>query len=155
MFESLLLPLISFLFVLLVIYFWMSRRNLIRNKTLTPFDDLWKLKRITGKSEYEIFHIAAAEKGWPEYQVERYFKRCLNDQSLPDYVKAFLHDGQEYIRAYRSIGGDFFNKKLLVFYALFTIVIIGGSLILSILTFPVLRLKVGIVVFACTYQGCR
>ncbi|MBT8367812.1 MAG: hypothetical protein KJP23_24225 [Deltaproteobacteria bacterium] len=134
MFESLLLPLISYLFVLLVIHFWMGRRNLVRNKTLTPFDDLWKLKQITGKSEYEIFHIAAAEKGWPEYQVEKHFKRYLNDQSLPGYVKAFLRDGQEYIRAYRGIGGDFFNKKRLVFYALFTLVIIGGSLMLSNLT---------------------
>lgn len=136
MFESLILPLISFLFILLVIYIWLSRRNLTRNKTTTPHDDLWKLKLITGKSEYEIFHIAAAEKGWPAYQVERHFKRYLSDQTLPIYVKDFLNDGREYIRAYRSVGGDLFNKKLLIFYALFTLLIIGGSLILSIYIIP-------------------
>jgi hypothetical protein len=60
---------------MLIVYLWASRRNLIKNKALTPQEYLWKLKQITGKSEYEIFHIAAEEKGWPDYQVERHFKK--------------------------------------------------------------------------------
>jgi len=97
---------------------------------------LWKLKQITDKSEYEIFHIAAEEKGWPEYQVERHFKRYLNDQTLPVYLKEFLEDGKEHLCAYRGSGGDFFDKKLLIFYSLFALLVIGGSLILSLYIIP-------------------
>ena len=88
-------------------------------KKITLYDYLCRLKQITGKSEYEIFLIAAEEKGWPAYQVDRHFKKFLNDQSLPVCVKEFLEDGKEYIQIYRGKAGDFFNKKLLIFYTLF------------------------------------
>jgi len=128
MFEPVILSLIAYLLVMLIVYLWESRRNLIKNKALTPQEYLWKLKKITGKSEYEIFHIAAEEKGWPDYQVERHFEQYLKDQALPAYVTEFLEDGKEYIKAYRCIGGDFLNKKLLMFYALFAFLIIGVPL---------------------------
>jgi hypothetical protein len=64
---------------------------------VTPYDDLWRLKQITGKSEFELFYIAAEEKGWPDYQVEKHFRRFLNDQTLPVYVKEFLEDGKQHI----------------------------------------------------------
>ena len=130
------LVLASFLFVILIIYLFFSIRNLIKNKSLEPIDYLWKLKQIIGKSEYDIFHIAAEDKGWPTYQAERHFKRYLEDQTLPAYVKEFLEDGKEHINAYRCIGADFFDKKLLMFYALFALLIIGGSFILSLYIFP-------------------
>ena len=136
MFEPAILSLIFWLLVMLIVYLWASRRNLIKNKALTPQEYLWKLKQITGKSEYEIFRIAAGEKGWPDYQVERHFKRYLEDQALPAYVTEFLDDGKEYINAYRCLGGDFLNKKLLMFYALFALLIIGGSFILSLYIIP-------------------
>ena len=134
--EPLILSVISFLLVMLIVYLWASRRNLIRNRALTPKEYLWKFKSITDKSEYEIFHIAAEEKGWPKYQVERHFKRYLEDQTLPDYVKEFLEDGKEHIKAYRSKGGDFFDKKLLIFYSLFGLLMIGGSFLFCLYIFP-------------------
>ena len=134
--EPAILSVISFLLVMLMVYLWASKGNLIKNKTLTPHEYLWKFKCITGKSEYEIFHIAAEEKGWPRYQVERHFKRYLEDQTLPDYVIAFLEDGKEHINAYRSKGGDFFDKKLLIFYSLFGLLLIGGSFVLCLYIFP-------------------
>ena len=130
------LSVISFLLVMLIVYLWASRRNLIRNRALTPKEYLWKFKSITDKSEYEIFHIAAEDKGWPKYQVERHFKRYLEDQTLPDYVKEFLEDGKEHINAYRSKGGDFFDKKLLIFYSLFGLLMIGGSFLFCLYIFP-------------------
>ena len=101
MFEPALFSIIFFLIVMLIVYLWASQRNLIKIRALTPQEYLWRLKQITDKSEYEIFHIAAEEKGWPDYQVERQFKRYLENQTLPDYVKEFLEDGREYINAYR------------------------------------------------------
>jgi hypothetical protein len=136
MFEPAFLPLLVFLLVVLAIYQWVSRRNLIKNKALTPNEYLWKLKQITNRSEYEIFHIAAGEKGWPRYQVERHFRKYLEDQTLPVYVIEFLEDGRKYINAYRSKGGDFFNKKVLIFYSIFTVVLIGGSLFICLYIMP-------------------
>jgi hypothetical protein len=130
------LSVISFLFVMLLIYLYLSKRNLIKNKRLTPQEYLWKLKQIIGKSEYDIFHIAAEEKGWPTYQVERHFKRYLEDQTLPVYLKEFLEDGKEHINAYRCKPGDFLDKKLLIFYSLFALLIIGGSFILCLYIIP-------------------
>ena len=115
---------------MLMVFLWAIKRNLIKTRELTPQEYLWKLKCITGKSEYEIFHIAAEEKGWPGYQVERQFKIYLEDQTLPVYVKEFLEDGKEYIDAYRPERGKFLNKRLLIFYSLFSLLVIGGSLVI-------------------------
>ena len=136
MLEPALFLVISFLLVMLLVYLWASHRNLIKNGVLTPQEYLWKLKKISDKSEYELFHIAAEEKGWPEYQVERHFKRYLENQTLPDYVKKFLEDGKEYINAYRPKRGEFFNKKVLVFYSLFALLMIGGSFVFCLYIYP-------------------
>ena len=130
------LSLTSFLVVMVVIYLFLSKRNLIKIKPLTLPEYLWKLKQIIDKSEYEIFHIAAEEKGWPAYQVERHFKRYLQDQTLPAYVKAFLEDGKEYIDAYRSKRGDFLNKKALIFFSLFALLVIGSSFFICLYIIP-------------------
>ena len=124
-----------FLLIILTVYYVANKRSLFQ-KEISLYDYLWRLKQITGKSEYEIFLIAAEEKGWPAYQVDRHFKKFLSDQSLPVYVKEFLEDGKEYIRTYRGKSGDFFNKKLLIFYTLFALVILGGSLILALYIIP-------------------
>ncbi|MGD9300077.1 MAG: hypothetical protein PVI13_00785 [Desulfobacterales bacterium] len=136
MLEPAILAAISFLLVMLIAYLWASKRNLIKHKALTPHEYLWKLKCITDKSEYEIFHIAAEEKGWPKYQAERHFQKYLEDQTLPDYLKEFLEDGREHMDAYRSKGGDLLDKKLIIFYSLFALVVIGGSFVLCLYIFP-------------------
>jgi hypothetical protein len=134
--EPAILSIISFLLAMLMVYLWASKRNLIKNRALTPQEYLWKLKDITCKSEYELFHIAAEEKGWPGYQVERHFKRYLEDQTLPDYVKEFLEDGKEYINAYRPKRGEFFNKRVVIFYSLFALLTIGGAFIFCLYIYP-------------------
>ena len=136
MLEPAILSVISFLLVMLLVYLWVSTRNLLKNRALTSKEYLWKLKCITGKSEYELFHIAAEEKGWPKYQVEIHFKRYLADRTLPVYLKEFLEDGRDHINAYRSKAGNFFDKKLLIFYSLFTLLVIGGSFVICIWVFP-------------------
>ena len=65
--EPEILHLVSFLFCILVLYSNFSKRNLLKTRALTPLEYLWKLKQIVGKSEYDIFLIAAEEKGWPAY----------------------------------------------------------------------------------------
>lgn len=136
MLEPTILFAISFLLVMLMVYLWASRGNLIKTRPLTPQEYLWKLKQITDKSEYEIFIIAAEEKGWPEYQVERHFKRYLADQTLPVYVKEFLEDGKEYINTYRPKRGNFFDKKTMIFFSFFTLLVIGGSFIFCLYIYP-------------------
>ncbi len=136
MFDIQIIPIAAFLLLILMVYLWASQRNLAKNRVSSPQEYLWKLKQITGKSEYELFHIAAREKGWPDYHVERHFKRYLEDQTLPEYVKEFLADGQEFINQYRPPRGNFFDRKVLVFFSFFTTLIIGGSFIFCIYIFP-------------------
>ena len=136
MLEPAILSLISFLLVILTVYLWASKRNLTKTRKITSEEYLWKLKRITGKSEYEIFHIAAEEKQWPDYQVEKHFKRYLADQTLPVYVKQFLEEGKEYINAYRPKQGEFLNKRVLIFYSLFVLFMIGASFIFCLYIYP-------------------
>ena len=136
MLEPAILSVISFLLVMLVVYLWASQRNLIKNRVLKPKEYLWKLKQISDKSEYELFHIAAEEKGWPDYQVERHFKRYLKDQTLPDYVKEFLEDGKKYLDAYRPKREKFLNKRVLIFFSLFALLMIGGSFVFCLYIYP-------------------
>jgi hypothetical protein len=61
-----------------------------RTRPVTTEDYLYKVARITGASEYEIFRRSAED--WPVSQsmVDRDFKTYLLDQSTPCYVNAFL-----------------------------------------------------------------
>jgi len=122
--------------VVMAMVYELNRRWKRPPKVMTPQDYLWRLKEITGKSEYELFVIAGQEKGWPESQVEKHFKRYLDDQTLPIYVKQFLEEGQDHIRTYRSERGNPFNKNVLVFFAIFAFVAIGGSLFIVFYIMP-------------------
>ncbi len=136
MLEPTILSVLSFLLVMLVVYLWASQRNLAKTKALTHQEYLWRLKQITGKSEYDIFQIAAEEKGWTDDWVEMHFKRYLEDQTLPIYVQQFIEDGKSYIEAYRPMPGNFLNKKVVFFFSIFSILVIGGSLVFCLYIYP-------------------
>jgi hypothetical protein len=136
MLEATILSVIAFLFVMLVIYIWASQRNLVKARSLTDQEYLWKLKQITGKSEYDIFQIAAKDKGWSDDWVEKHFRRYLEDQTLPIYVQQFIEDGKAHIEAYRPMLGNLFNKKIVLFFSIFSILVIGGSLLFCLYIYP-------------------
>jgi hypothetical protein len=60
-------------------------------------DDLYKMARITGASEYEIFQKSAAE--WPvsDTMVEQHFKEYLRHQATPYYVNDFIRKHKQQI----------------------------------------------------------
>ena len=136
MLEPTIFSLTSFLLFMLVFYLWASQRNLAKTRPLTDQEYLWRLKQITGKSEYEIFQIAAKEKGWTDDYVERHFKRYLEDDTLPIYVQQFIDDGKTYIDAYRPLRSNFFDKRIVLFFSFFTTLVIGGSFVISLYILP-------------------
>ncbi len=136
MLEPTILSLTLFLLVMLVVYLWASQRNVAKTRPLTHQQYLWRLKQITGKSEYDIFQIAAEEKGWTDGWVEMHFKRYLEDQTLPIYVQQFIEDGKAYIEAYRPTQGNFFDKRVVLFFSLFCTLVIGGSFIFCLYIYP-------------------
>ena len=136
MLEPTILSVIFFLLVMLVVYLWASQRNLAKTRPLTHQEYLWKLKQITGKSEYDIFQIAAREKGWTDDWVEVHFTRYLEDQTLPIYVQQFIEDGKTYIEAYRPMLGNYFDKRVVLFFSLFSTLVIGGSFIFCLYIYP-------------------
>ena len=62
---------------------------------------LFKISRLTGKSEYDIFCKAA--EGWPvsDDQIEQDFNRYLSDQQTPYYVNDFVRKNKKHIDALR------------------------------------------------------
>ena len=138
MLEPTILSVVSFLLVMLVVYLWASQRNLAKTRPSTHQEYLWRLKQITGKSEYEIFQIAAKDKGWTNDWVEIHFRRYLEDQTLPIYVQQFIEDGKAHIEAYRPMPGNFFDKKVVLFFSLFSTFVIGGSFVFCLYIFPLI-----------------
>ena len=63
----------------------------------TMEDYLYKIARITGKSEYDIFLKSAEE--WPisRKNIEDDFKAYLMNQSVPYYVRDFVRKNKEHI----------------------------------------------------------
>ena len=82
------------------IIIWIGNRKIEQAKhgAPTPSDYLHKLHLILGVSDFEIFKIAAAEKGNHSY--EEHFDQYLKDGSLPHYLIEFLDEGKEYIEKY-------------------------------------------------------
>jgi hypothetical protein len=58
---------------------------------------LFKISRLTGKSEYDIFCKVAED--WPvsREQIEKDFKRYISDQSIPYYVNDFVSKNKKHI----------------------------------------------------------
>lgn len=67
-----------------------QKRHPTKSRPVTTEDYLYKVARITGASEYEIFRKSAED--WPvsRTMVDRHFKTYLMDQTTPCYVNAFL-----------------------------------------------------------------
>jgi hypothetical protein len=63
----------------------------VRTKTVSIQDDLYKMSRLTGSSEYDIFCKSAEE--WPaitESMVNKHFKDYLLNELTPYYVNGFV-----------------------------------------------------------------
>ena len=58
---------------------------------------LFKISRLTGKSEYDIFFKAAED--WPvsKEQIEQDFNRYLHNASIPYYVNDFVRKNKKHI----------------------------------------------------------
>ena len=63
----------------------------------TPADYLYKISRVTGESEYNIFLKSAEE--WPLHRpmVDRDFRRYLSHQVIPAYVHDFIRKNRHHI----------------------------------------------------------
>lgn len=78
--------------------FLMRRKsNAARINTVSTQDYLYKIARITGASEYDIFCKSA--EGWPvsESMVDEHFKAYLRHQATPLYVNAFVRKHRQQI----------------------------------------------------------
>lgn len=80
---------------------WFIGKQLIkrisRDRPITIEGYLFKISRITGINEYDLF--AKAAEGWlvSSEQVEQDFKKYLADQSVPYYVNDFVRKNREHI----------------------------------------------------------
>jgi cell division protein FtsI/penicillin-binding protein 2 len=130
------LTILAVFFIVWLFFLWVSARKARAYKPSTHLQYLWRLKEITEKSEYELFQIAAEEKGWPGYHLERDFNRYLQDQTLPAYVKEFLEDGRQQILAYGAGRSTVYDRKLMVFYAILGLILLGGTLAVCLWLLP-------------------
>ena len=72
-------------------------RMVNKDKPLPMEFYLYKIARLTGKSEYDVFCKSA--EGWPVSQarIDQDFKRYLNHQSIPHYVNDFVRKNKKHI----------------------------------------------------------
>ena len=82
-----------------VIYntFFRLYRTVKEDKPLPVEFYLYKIARLTGKSEYDVFCKSA--ENWPVSQakIEQDFKKYLNHQSTPHYVNDFVRKNKKHI----------------------------------------------------------
>ena len=72
-------------------------RTFYSENPVTMEDYLYKIARITGKSEYDIFIKSAEEWPIPTGKIEEDFKSYLTQQSVPYYVRDFVRRNKEHI----------------------------------------------------------
>ena len=77
--------------------FYRLNKKISRNKPVTMEDYLFKISRITGKSEYDIFCKSAED--WPvsEQKIRQDFSRYLSQQTVPHYVNDFVRKNKKHI----------------------------------------------------------
>jgi len=68
-----------------------------REKPISMEDYLFKISRVTGHSEYDVFCKSA--EAWPvsRERIEQDFTRYLQQQSVPHYVNDFVRRNKKYI----------------------------------------------------------
>ena len=94
------------IYIILFVGVWL-RRKYGGDRPINVQNYLFKISRLTGKSEYEIFYKAAEE--WPvsKEKVEQDFNRYLYDVSIPYYVNDFVRKNKKDIDELRL---SIFNK---------------------------------------------
>jgi len=68
-----------------------------REKAISMEDYLYKISRVTGHSEYDVFCKSA--EAWPvsRDKIEEDFTRYLQQQDIPHYVNDFVRRNKEHI----------------------------------------------------------
>ena len=73
------------------------KNTIIRDRPDTIEDQLYKIARVTGKSEYDVFCKSA--ESWPvaRHTIEQDFKSYLLNQNVPYYVVDFVRKNKKHI----------------------------------------------------------
>ena len=73
------------------------KKKITRDRPATMEDQLYKIARVTGKSEYDVFCKSA--ESWPitRETIDQDFKAYLIDQSVPYYVADFVRKNKKHI----------------------------------------------------------
>ena len=74
-------------------------RTVFSDNPITMEDYLYKISRVTGKSEYDIFLKSAEEWPVPVNKIEEDFKAYLQNQTVPYYVRDFIRRNKDQIDA--------------------------------------------------------
>ena len=72
-------------------------KKIDQNKTPSMEFYLYKISRVTGKSEYDVFCKSAED--WPvsRAKIDQDFKKYLGHQEIPHYVTDFVRKNKEHI----------------------------------------------------------
>jgi len=82
---------------------WIGNKKIekqITNYEITYADYIYKLHLILECSEYDVFKLAAKENGVAVYVADEHFSRWVKTGELPGYIKEFIDEGKEHIRAH-------------------------------------------------------
>jgi hypothetical protein len=77
---------------------WVFYRKVQKNSqtdSIAMEDYLYKISRLTGHNEYDLFCKSAEDWTVSAYRIDQDFKRYIIDQSLPYYVKDFVRKNHE------------------------------------------------------------
>jgi hypothetical protein len=82
---------------LLIQLFQRQHQRMTKSRTVSAPDYLYKMARIAGASEYEIFRKSA--ENWPvsAAMVDEHFKGYLLNQATPCYVNAFVRKHKQQV----------------------------------------------------------
>ena len=72
-------------------------KKIVRDKPLSMEEYLFKISRVTGHSEYDVFCKSA--EAWPvsREKIDHDFTRYLQQQSIPHYVNDFVRRNKKHI----------------------------------------------------------